>query len=147
MGVDNDRIQIAETAQVVDISTSFIFRILLPLSNIHDLSRISFDGLILSYLSFEKSNLKNSSFRGCILIGCTFAGCDLRGADFSGASLECADFRNAIIDETTVFSKKTRFGQTKIQHDQKQYFARWVNNRFIHEESNSVTYIGPQNYT
>ena len=143
----NERIQIAETAQVVDISTSFIFRILLPLSNIHDLSRICFDGIMLSYLSFLKVNLQNCSFCGCLLIGCEFDGCDLRGADFSGASLEYADFRNAILDDTTVFSRKTKFGYTKINHDQKQYFTPWVNDGLFFEASDSVTYIGPLNYT
>lgn len=141
----HEHILIADTSHVVDISTSFIFRILFPLSNIHDLSHLSFDGIMLSYLSFGKHNFQNSSFRGCLLIGCDFDGCDLRGADFSGASLQNADFRNAILDETTVFSEQTKFGHTKISRNQKPYFAPWVDSDLFFAECDWVTYISPPN--
>lgn len=101
---DYEQMAISEDSQVVDIGTSFIFRILFLMSNIHDFSHIRFDGIMLSGINFGKLNFQNSSFRGCLLIGCNFDGCDLRGADFSSASLQNADFRNAIIDDTTIFS-------------------------------------------
>lgn len=98
---------------------------------------------MLSGIEFGKHNFQNSSFRGCLLIGCNFDGCDLRGADFSSASLQNADFRNAIIDDSTVFSKTTEFGHTKIKRDQLPYFAPWIDENLFCADIESVTYIAP----
>lgn len=136
-----ERISLAEDSHVVDIGTSFIYRILFIMSNIHDLSYVKFDGIMLSGINFGTHNFQNSSFRGCLLIGCDFGDCDLRGADFSAASLQRADFRNAIIDDTTVFSKTTRFERTKIKREQQPYFDRRVDNNLFFEESDWVTYL------
>lgn len=95
---NHEQIALAEDAHVIDIGTNFIYRILFVLSNIHNLSHIKFDGIMLSKIEFGKHNFQNSSFQGCLILGCDFDGCDLRGADFSSASLQNADFRNAIID-------------------------------------------------
>ena len=141
---NNRKMLIAEEQQVVDIGTSFIFRILFLMSNIHNMRQIGFDGIMLSGIEFGKHNFQNCSFRGCLLIGCDFDGCDLRGADFSAASLQNADFRNAIIDDTTIFSKTTVFERTKIKREQKQYFAPWVNEGLFFAECDWVTYISPK---
>lgn len=140
---NNEQIALAEESHVIDIGTSFIYRILFITSNLHDLSRIKFDGIMLSGIEFGRHNFQNSSFRGCLLIGCNFDGCDLRGADFSSASLQNADFRNAIIDDSTVFSKTTEFGHTKIKRDQLPYFAPWVGEDLFYSDIESVTYIAP----
>jgi len=139
----DEKIALAKESHVVDIGTSFVYRILFVLSNIYNLSHIKFDGIMLSKIEFGKHNFQNSSFRGCLLIGCDFNGCDLRGADFSSASLINADFRNAIIDDSTVFSKTTEFGYTKIEKDQLQYFAPWVDEDLVCTDVESVTYIAP----
>jgi hypothetical protein len=140
---NNEQIALAEESHVIDIGTSFIYRILFTVSHVHDLSHLKFDGIMLSGIEFGKHNFQNSSFRGCLLIGCNFDGCDLRGADFSSASLQNADFRNAIIDNSTVFSKMTEFGHTKIGRNQLLYFSPWVGENLLCEDIESVTYIAP----
>lgn len=139
----NERLALAEEPHVVDIGTSLIYRILFITSNLHDLSYIKFDGIMLSGIKFGKHNFQNSSFRGCLLIGCNFDECDLRGADFSSASLKNADFRNAIIDDSTVFSTTTEFGRTKIKRDQLPYFTPYVGEDLFYADIESVTYIAP----
>lgn len=140
---NNEQLSLAEESHVIDIGTSFIYRILFVISNLHDLSHVKFDGIMLSGIEFGKQNFQNSSFRGCLLIGCNFDGCDLRGADFSSASLQNADFRNAIIDDSTVFSKATEFGHTKIKRDQLPYFTPWVGEDLFYSDIESVTYVAP----
>lgn len=140
---ENERLALANEEHTIDIGTSFIYRILFILSNIHNLSNLKFDGIMLSGIEFGKINFQNSSFRRCLLIGCNFDGCDLRGVDFSSASLQNADFRGAIIDDTTVFSKTTQFGHTKIKRNQLPYFSSWIGEDLIYSDSEIVTYIAP----
>lgn len=137
----NERIVITEKEHTVDISTSLIFRFLFVTSNIHDLSHTVFNGIMLSGIKFGKHNFSDCSFQDCLMIGCDFSECDLRGADFSSSSLQRADFRNAILDESTVFSKETKFDHTLIDPKQFQYFSPWVNEKFLNSELEFVSYI------
>lgn len=141
---DGERLPLAEEAYVIDIGTSFVYRILFIMSNLYDLSHIRFDGIMLSGIEFGRHNFQNSSFRECLLVGCNFDECDLRGADFSSAYLQNADFRNAIIDETTVFSETTEFERTKIKRNQLPYFSRWVGEDLFYADTERVTYIAPK---
>lgn len=142
---NNEHFALTDNNSIADNEINFMYRILFSLSNIHDLTNMEFDGVVLSEIEFININFQNSSFRKCLLIGCSFKGCNLRGADFSAASLKNADFRNAIIDETTVFSKTTEFGYTKIRWSQLPYFAPWINEDLIYSDSEAVTYIAPTN--
>lgn len=114
------------------VGTSFIYRHLILMSNIHDNSFLNFDGIMFSGIEFENHNFYNSSFVGCLLIRCNFTDCDLRGTDFSGSDLSYADFRNAIIDFDTRFDGAI-FCETRINDEQKKYFPETDISKFIIE--------------
>ena len=116
--------------QKMAVGTSFIFRYLTLMSNMHDNSFLNFDGIALSGIDFDKYNFYNSSFKGCLLIRCKFTNCDLRGTDFSHSNLSYADLRNAIIDSNTSF-EKTTFCETCINNDQKKFFSKTTLSKFI----------------
>lgn len=141
---DNEQLVLTEESDITGINTNFLYKILFAMSNLHDLSHTKFDGIILREIKFRNQNFEKSSFRGCILDGCIFDGCNLCAADFTSASLQNTDFRNAIIDSSTVFSKTTDFGHTKIRRDQLPYFAPWVGEHLFYADIESVTYIAPK---
>ncbi|MBD5155887.1 MAG: pentapeptide repeat-containing protein [Oscillibacter sp.] len=127
---EGERLPISEKRHTVNISTSFIYRVLFPSANIYDQSRISFDGIMFSGISFGRHDFKYSSFRGCLMIGCDFENCDLRGADFTSASLQHADLSKAIIDKTTIF-KHAELEFTKIVETQRQYMGAQPENSLL----------------
>lgn len=119
---EGERLPIAEKEHTVNISTSFIYRILFPSANIRDQSRIRFDGIMFSGIAFGRHDFRYSSFRSCLMIHCDFEKCDLRGADFTSASLQYADLSKAIIDETTIF-ENAELKLTKITKSQCQFIG------------------------
>lgn len=123
---DDERIAIAEDSVNVDISTSFIYRLLFITANVKNQTHIKFDGIMFSGIEFGRHDFRYSSFIGCLMIGCDFENVDLRGADFSFASLERADLSKAIIDETTIF-KKASFENTRVTQKQLLYLEKWTN--------------------
>ena len=139
---NDEQIVLTDELNRSDFNTNLIYRILFTMARLHDLSHTRFDGMILRGIKLKKYNFKKSSFVGCILDECIFDECDLRGANFTSASLLNTDFRKAIIDSSTVFSKTTFFGHTKINRDQFPYFAPWVGENLFYSDIESVTYIG-----
>lgn len=121
---ENEKISITKEEFTVNISTSFIYRVLFPLANIKNQSYIRFDGIMFSGIAFGQHDFRYSSFRNCLMIECDFEDCDLRGADFSFASLQRADLSKAIIDETTRF-ESAEFEFTKITKEQSMYLSKW----------------------
>lgn len=117
---ENELVAFTEEEYVSDISSSFIFRMLFLMGNVHNQSHIKFDGIMLSGIEFEKHDFSFSSFKDCLLLDCNFKNCDLRGADFSYAHLQGADLRTAIIDNSTCF-RNAEFKQTLISQSQLSY--------------------------
>ncbi len=118
--------------QKIAVGTSFIYRHLTLMANMHDNSFLNFDGIMFSGIDFDKHNFNNASFKGCLLRSCVFTGCDLRGTNFSYSDLSYADLRNAKIDSETVF-EKTKFYKTRISYDQQQFFCEIDSDKFIIE--------------
>lgn len=79
--------------QKIAVGTSFIYRHLTLMANMHDNSFLNFDGIMFSGIDFDKHNFNNASFKGCLLRSCVFTGCDLRGTNFSYSDLSYADLR------------------------------------------------------
>lgn len=121
--IKDERISITEEEYTVDISTSFIYRILFPMANIYTQSYIKFDGIMFSGIVFGRHDFRHSSFRRCLLVRCDFKDCDLRGVDFTSASLQHADLSGAIIDKTTKFSY-AEFKLTKISRAQREFLGK-----------------------
>lgn len=118
--------------QKIAVGTSFIYRYLTLMANMHDNSFLNFDGIMFSGIDFDKHNFNNASFKGCLLRSCVFTRCDLRGTNFSYSDLSYADLRNAKIDSETVF-EKTKFYKTRISYDQQQFFCEIDSDKFIIE--------------
>lgn len=118
--------------QKIAVGTSFIYRHLTLMANMHDNSFLNFDGIMFCGIDFDKYNFNNASFKGCHLRACVFTGCDLRGTNFSYSDLSYADLRNAKIDSETVF-EKTKFYKTRISNEQQQFFFEIDSDKFIIE--------------
>ena len=115
-------IEFTKEEYTVDISTSFIYRLLFLMGSIHNQSYLKYDGIMLSFISLEKHDFRFASFKGCLLIGCNFQGCDLRGTNFAYAKLQEADLRNTMMDSNTCF-KNAEFEQTIISKKQLPYIG------------------------
>lgn len=134
---EGERMELAEEEQIPHIIGNSIFRMLLLIADVQNMSSICFDGLtFLPEASLAAHDLHNCSFRECMLLGCDLTGSDLRGTDFSGADLTRVNLRDAIMDEKTVFDETTQFNETQIGRDQEQYFSRCLEeHQFIEQDA------------